>query len=407
MNRFVWSGTLVAAALVAAALVAAGYERDLRDRIQLLELAPHFDPIAQGQLQGDLEELEAELGATRRSLEEDRTAEEFRDRLVSLEVELGETHATLDRQGEQLEGWESQWAGHEPETYEGRISELRDALEKRWTELDEIAVGAARIAREDRERIEALDASLTTLNLGRDMEDMWHDLVGPVAQIAGEATVGSGVLLESQRIRGSDDYQTLLLTSWHVVRDIYGSVDRVDMPVDVKTYLDDGSTKMESATMLAYDVELDVALLRLATTRPVQNGARLASRERLARVQVFDPVYAVGCPLGNDPIPTVGEVAATRHEVDGESYWMISAPTYIGNSGGGIFDAGSHELLGIFSKIYTHGAMRSTIVPHMGLVTPLEAIYDWFETTEYGYLARGGPLGEVPAPEPTVASAAR
>jgi hypothetical protein len=84
---------------------------------------------------------------------------------------------------------------------------------------------------------------------------------------------------------------------------------------------------------------------------------------------------------------------------------MISAPTYIGNSGGGIFDAESHELLGIFSKIYTHGSVRATIVPHMGLVTPLEKIYDWFETTEYGYLAQGGPFDEAPALEATVAAA--
>jgi hypothetical protein len=122
-------------------------------------------------------------------------------------------------------------------------------------------------------------------------------------------------------------------------------------------------------------------------------------------VRVFDQVYAVGCPLGNDPIPTAGEVAATSHFVDGGTYWMISAPTYIGNSGGGIFDAESHELLGIFSKIYTHGSVRATIVPHMGLVTPLEKIYDWFETTEYGYLAQGGPFDEAPALEATVAAA--
>jgi hypothetical protein len=35
--------------------------------------------------------------------------------------------------------------------------------------------------------------------------------------------------------------------------------------------------------------------------------------------------------------------------------------------------------VGIFSKIYTHGAMRSTIVPHMGLATPLSMIYGWLD----------------------------
>ena len=56
---------------------------------------------------------------------------------------------------------------------------------------------------------------------------------------------------------------------------------------------------------------------------------------------------------------------------------MINAPTYIGNSGGGIFDSQTHEMMGIFSKIYTHGSLRPTIVPHMGLVTPMARVYDW------------------------------
>ena len=63
-----------------------------------------------------------------------------------------------------------------------------------------------------------------------------------------------------------------------------------------------------------------------------------------------------------------------------------NAPTYIGNSGGGIFDAESHELLGIFSKIYTHGNLRPTVVPHMGLVTPLQDIYAWCEEIGCGVL---------------------
>ena len=131
---------------------------------------------------------------------------------------------------------------------------------------------------------------------------------------------------------------------------------------------------------------LDTALLELRTTEPMENAAKLAPRERLDSIRIFDSVYAVGCPLGNDPIPTYGEIATASHKVEGELYWMINAPTYIGNSGGGIFDAETHELLGIFSKIYTHGSLRPTIVPHMGLVTPLSEIYEWMDEEGYGQL---------------------
>jgi S1-C subfamily serine protease len=154
----------------------------------------------------------------------------------------------------------------------------------------------------------------------------------------------------------------------------------------VRLYEQDGSAWEESAVLLRYDPRLDVALLELETNRALERGVRLASRARLAGLRTFDPVYAVGCPLGNNPIPTSGAIADRNHAVDGGRYWMVSAPTYIGNSGGGIFDARSHELIGLFSKIYTHGSLRPTVVPHMGLATPLDEIYDWLESEG---LARG------------------
>ena len=169
-----------------------------------------------------------------------------------------------------------------------------------------------------------------------------------------------------------------MITSWHVVRDIRAESSE-ERPIPVTVYERGGVLRREKAHLMRHDADLDIALLRLESRRPMPSGARLASREHLRSMGVFDEVVAVGCPLGNDPIPTRGEIAEVDHRVDGHGYWMISAPTYIGNSGGGIFDSETHELIGIFSKIYTHGSMRPTVVPHMGLITPLEQVYDWLE----------------------------
>ena len=46
----------------------------------------------------------------------------------------------------------------------------------------------------------------------------------------------------------------------------------------------------------------------------------------------------------------------------------------------------THELLGIFTKIYTHGTLRPTVVPHMGLATPLPLVYDWLEQVGFAQL---------------------
>ncbi len=325
-------------------------------------------------------------------------------RLMVLEGSLKWTDKELSTQEQRLASWASVWEGSDPKSIEMRIEQVQQSVEQRKRDLEQLTRDAARLASEERSRLEAIDRRIDPLLNARDPKRLWDACVGPVVQLAGDATVGSGVLLESRRKGESEEYETYLLTAWHVVRDIYGSLDRIDTPVFARIYREDGSTEVEPARMVVYDAPLDIAVLRMESTRLFPNGARLASRERLREAKIFDSIYAVGCPLGNDPIPTAGEIAATNHKVDGCSYWMISAPTYIGNSGGGIFDARSHELMGIFSKIYTHGASRSTIVPHMGLATPMEMVYEWLAEVGQEQVAL-----QAPAPErgnvPTHASA--
>ncbi len=302
------------------------------------------------------------------------------DRLRTAEARLGDIGRAVEAQSSSLTDLERERRALVPEL-EQRLDERDERLLRRWERLSELVSSTQELANESQRHIQYLDQALAP----RDLRGMWRELVGPVVQLAGDTSVGSGVLLESKEDAAQGDYQTLLVTAWHVVRDIQGDLSKTDMPVPVNIYDEDGSIRHEVAQLLYFDSELDAALLEIRSAEPLENGATLASRSRLDRVRIFDSVYAVGCPLGNDPIPTHGEIATVDHEVDGEHYWMINAPTYIGNSGGGIFDSDTHELLGIFSKIYTHGTLRPTIVPHMGLVTPMSAIYDWLEQDE-GYV---------------------
>jgi len=211
----------------------------------------------------------------------------------------------------------------------------------------------------------------------------WHNLMGPAVRLSGGGTVGSAVLLPGEP--SPNGWRTRVLTAWHVVRDIRLGLDE-GAAIPVAVYSEDGSVCEEYARLLCRNVEMDIALLELTSTTARLPEARLASRKTLDAIEVFEPIYAVGCPLGNDPIPTHGELSDPHHDVDGTNHWMISAPTYIGNSGGGIFHAETDELIGIFSKIYTHGTLRPTVVPHMGLAVPLTEIYDWLEREGYASL---------------------
>jgi hypothetical protein len=319
-------------------------------------------------LEMEIDRLEGERATDIAKLQEDYllTRSQLEGLLTSSSSQLTVLESSVSR----IEGAE----------YASLIKELNSNMSEHWGVLE------ARLERNADELEESRNA-LTELDLKvkerRDTDKMWRELLGPVVQLAGESSVGSGVLLKSLPV--GERWRTLVVTAWHVVRDIQGD-QGLDTKVPVTIYDQVGAMRIESASLVRHDALIDVAVLEIFSARPFANGADLPTRDTLLSHRVFDPIYAVGCPLGNDPIPTAGELADTSHDIDGMNYWMINAPTFIGNSGGGIFDAESHELLGIFSKIYNYGVTQQTIIPHMGLVTPMATIYSWIEAQDLDFV---------------------
>jgi hypothetical protein len=338
-----------------------------------------------------LDLVQGELDRSSRAAEEWRS---FAERLVTAEALLARFEGDLGAQSSALDALEASQTEYDPAQLTSHLENLDHEFRLRWNEASaevreaalkaELAAASATeamdLSRTQSDRIETLSA---VVRREPDHRVMWQDLVGPVVQLAGDESVGSGVLLQHD-VAG--DGHTYLLTAWHVVRDIQGSLDNRDMPVPVAIFHPDGGVTDETATLLEFDAGIDIAVLRMNVTGPLPYGAALASRREMEELEIFDEIVAVGCPLGNSPIPTQGEIASTRHYVGGERYVMINANTYVGNSGGGIFDGETHALMGIFSKVYTHGSVRPTIVTHMGLITPINVVYDWLEDVGYGTL---------------------
>jgi len=356
-------------------------------RLTDLECDETVSPARFERLVTRLGELQEELERSEKRLEEyeqdRRFAEELAGRLDGIEAEIDRAREELSRHSGDLEAFEERQALALSETLGDRLADLDHDLKTRWEGLNRTLEATARLAEDSRASVDALAQDLEP-----DRSRLWMELMGPTVQITDESTVGTGVLLDGAAREGEGPV-TYLLTAWHVIRDILDDPTVLTQPVPVHVYRQEGGYDAETATLLEHDAGIDIALLAMDGDRRYPFGAKLASRRRLAAVRTFDPIYAVGCPLGNDPIPTRGEVVDVRHRIDGRGFWMTSAPTYIGNSGGGIFDAESHELLGIFSKIYTHGNLRPTVVPHMGLATPLGVVYDWLEE-----IGRGELVGE-------------
>ena len=358
---------------------------DLESRLDRVESVPRADPLEVARLSSELSRVEARIARSLQEIDELRRQGEHTNeidrRLDQLQGSLAGAASNLSEQRKRLEEWDTLRGQIGPEALDARMDEYRRGTDAQWKRVDEAARVAREMAESAREGLGQIER-----DIARDEARMWAELVGPTVQILGEESVGSGVLFRSEPVGETGEFRTYALTAWHVIRDLQSAPDDLSFSVPVTIYGEDRHTTPETATVVKYDAGIDVALLLLNTSRSIDCGAKLAPRSRLERVHIFDRVYAVGCPLGNEPIPTFGEIADTHHSVDGASYWMISAPTYIGNSGGGIFDARTHELLGIFSKIYTHGTLRPTVIPHMGLVTSLQTIYDWLDRVGYAEL---------------------
>jgi len=226
---------------------------------------------------------------------------------------------------------------------------------------------------------------------------MKRKMIFPTVQLRGSGTVGSGVLVYSEpRAKEADSSGaiSLVLTAHHVVMEVMGERASRGVVEEVRVLGENDTFEPEvySAELVAGDRDRDLALLRIRAGRRFQNVADLAEREVVRRLDVFTRAYAVGCPLGNRPLPTVGEISSKSKVVGDQVFWMLNAPTFFGNSGGGVYLASTCQLIGISSMIYTYGRENPTVVPHMGLFVSLETISDWLDAEGCAFVLRREPV---------------
>ncbi len=241
------------------------------------------------------------------------------------------------------------------------VGRVGDQLGQLWTAVDEES-------RLSRSAIGELSEHLTP-----NRSSLSDELLAPAVQINGDESVGSGTLIQSLIDPQSGEVINYVLTAWHVVRDIL----REGSGEIIVTIYQPGDEKIDlPAELVVKNARLDSALLQFNSEETFPYVAKVLSSEQYCDIDIWAPVYCVGCPLGSDPIPTSGQISSLRNMVMGANYWMINAPAYFGNSGGGIFLADGRELIGVYSKVYTSGGK---VVSHMGLITPITSIREWLQ----------------------------
>jgi S1-C subfamily serine protease len=315
----------VAAALLAAAVVVFAARPPSDPRRAALEL-----------------ELERERGATSQKLSA------IADRLDRLDGRLARPDKGIETLAGRMDGLAAEIAGAD-----GALRGLRDAV--------------ARL-RKDATR----DAALLDRSILR-----------PSVQVVGRGGVGGGTVIRSER-EEDGGYGTYIVTAFHVLQKAVEG-DGARKTVQVKLFSGDETETVDS-DLLVRDDRRDLALLKLRSAKHYPIAARLAPRERIRETSVFTPIYAVGCPLGHDPLPSFGEITTLRKEVNGERFWMMSAPTIFGNSGGGVFHRETLEMIGVSAMICTFDNPVSTPVPHLGILVPLDSVYDWLRDNKFAFV---------------------
>jgi S1-C subfamily serine protease len=208
-----------------------------------------------------------------------------------------------------------------------------------------------------------------------------HDIYQRDAQ--GVAFISSQIVQQTQSVFGMPQQQQStatgsgflvdndghILTNAHVVQ----GAKRVDVQ------LGDGDT--QQAQIVGTDPSTDIALLKVDNTEDA-NPLPLADS---SKVQVGDPVVAIGNPFGLDRTVTTGIVSALQRQIQAPNGFSISdviqtdAAINPGNSGGPLID-GAGQVIGINSQIESQSGGNEGV----GFAVPIKTAADVVSQLENG-----------------------
>ena len=136
----------------------------------------------------------------------------------------------------------------------------------------------------------------------------------------------------------------------------------------------------------------DWALLRV---RDKENQADWVTKifplDDIENVHIFDSCFAVGASLGHPPVASEGMITYMDDEIDHYKYWMSSAPTIFGNSGGACYrwspSRKRYEYIGIPSRISVQPmGFSADAITHMGYFIPINRVYELLKENDYHFI---------------------
>lgn len=248
------------------------------------------------------------------------------------------------------------------------------------------------------------------MNISPEIKQKHEDMFYPTVRVRTKSAGGSGTVVYSQDY--NDEVYTYVITNHHVIDECI-SVRKKWNPVlkrKVDTEILDtvqieyfkynnyshciGSFAVE-ADIVAYSEHEggeDWALLRVRDKENTHtNVANIFPIEELDSIHIFDNCYAVGASLGHPPIATEGHICYMDDEIDHFKYWMSTAQTIFGNSGGSVYrwseSRSKYEYIGVPSRISIQPmGFSADAITHMGYFIPIDRIYNLLEDNDYQFI---------------------
>ena len=232
----------------------------------------------------------------------------------------------------------------------------------------------------------------------------------PTVRVRTKKAGGSGTVVYSKE--HNDEVYTYVITNHHVISDSVSIQKKWDPVLKRKVdkekldtvYVEFFRYNNYSHTVGSFAVEADIvaysevdggqdwALLRVRDKENTADWvANLFPLNDLDNVHIFDDVYAVGASLGHPPVASKGMITYMDDEIDSFKYWMSSAPTIFGNSGGAVYrwneDNKQYEYIGIPSRISIQPmGFSADAITHMGYFIPIDRVYKLLEENDYQFI---------------------
>ena len=232
----------------------------------------------------------------------------------------------------------------------------------------------------------------------------------PTVRVRTKKAGGSGTVVYSEEYK--DEVYTYVITNQHVIDDSVHIEKRwdpvlkrkIDKEILDTVYVEYFKYNNYSHTVGSFAVEADIvaysevdggqdwALLRV---RDKENKAdwvaNMIPLNDIENVHIFDDCFAVGASLGHPPVASNGMITYMDDEIDHYKYWMSSAPTIFGNSGGAVYRwsgaRSKYEYIGIPSRISIQPmGFSADAITHMGYFIPIDRVYQLLEDNDYQFI---------------------